>query len=144
MIKISFKNWDKINNYFLKLPDQLDIAINKALKRTGEEMVIKSRQFAPVKKGNLRRSIQMHAGNKYVIVGTDLIYAPIHEFGGTIRPRTKKFLAFKVKGKWVFAKSVVIPKYKGRGYFAPAFEEAKKFAKEKFSLEINSVLNSTP
>lgn len=142
MIKISFnkRDWDKVNNFFLTAPQKLDVAINKALKRTGEQMVIDSRRFAPVKKGNLRRSIQMHTGNRYVVVGTDLIYAPIHEFGGTITPKAKKVLAFKVNGKWVFAKKVVIQKYKGRGYMRPAFEEAKKFAKEKFSLEIGEAI----
>lgn len=114
----------------------LDQAINKALNKLGSQIQSKARELAPVKRGQLRRSITKRMGNRYVVIGTDLKYARIHEFGGIITPKAKKTLAFKVNGKWVFAKKVKIPKYKGRGYFTPAFQKAKKDAKRIFKKEI--------
>lgn len=36
-------------------------------------------------------------------------FARVHQFGATITPKKAKMLAFKVRGKFVFAKKVVIP-----------------------------------
>lgn len=49
--------------------------------------------------GRLRASIARHVGNTEVLVGTNVAYAAIHQFGGTtpprtIRPRNKKALAW--------------------------------------------------
>lgn len=55
--------------------------------------------------GTLRRSIKGKATSTQAIAGTNLIYAPIHQFGGTIKPRSIKRL--KV-GKY-FKTQVVIP-----------------------------------
>lgn len=43
-------------------------------------------------------------------VGSPVVYAAIHEFGGVIRPKNFKFLHFFIGGKEVFAKSVTMPK----------------------------------
>jgi phage gpG-like protein len=42
-------------------------------------------------------------------VGTNVLYAMAHQHGMTIRPKSKRVLAFKVNGRFVFAKKVVIP-----------------------------------
>ena len=47
-----------------------------------------------VNTGTLRRSISGRATSNQAIAGTNLIYAPIHQFGGTIKPRNKKALKF--------------------------------------------------
>lgn len=106
----------------------------------------RARELAPFKRGILRNSItwehQFTPDVKRVRVGTDLPYAAIHEFGGTIRPKNKKVLAFKVGGKMVFAKKVVIPKYKKRGYFAPTVEEINNSkGQELVEAELNKLLN---
>ncbi len=72
-----------------------------------------SGQVLHVRSGTLRRSITyaMHEDDEAIvgIVGTNLEYAAIHEYGGTIhvpeiRPRNAKALHFYVGGKEVFAK----------------------------------------
>ena len=60
-------------------------------------------------KGNLRSSIQRASGKDFAQVGTNIEYAPIHQFGGTIYPKNKKALAFKVGGQLIIRKSVTIP-----------------------------------
>lgn len=55
--------------------------------------------------GSLTRRVQ---GNQ-VLIGTNVIYAAIHQFGGTIRPKGAKRLAFRLGRTRVFARSVSIP-----------------------------------
>ena len=121
-------------------PAKFEQAVAIGLRRIGDEMRNRAGRNAPFLSGNLRRSITMREMLHRVVVGTNLIYAPIHEFGGIIRPKTKKFLRFKIKGKWVMTKKVRIPKYKGRGYFKPAFETASRKAKRIMNEEIEAVI----
>lgn len=67
--------------------------------------------------GHLRDSIQHVASNGSVEIGTNVVYARIHNFGGTIKPKTAKALSFFLPGisanggpGQVFAKSVTMPK----------------------------------
>ena len=61
-------------------------------------------------------------------IGTNVVYAKIHEFGsaglpgGVIRPKTKPFLAWKDAdtGKWRFAKEVRIP---ARPFMGPSLKD---------------------
>jgi len=53
----------------------------------------------------LRNSITSEASAKQVEVGTNVIYAAIHQLGGVIRPKTKKALAFG----GIVRKSVTMP-----------------------------------
>ena len=43
-------------------------------------------------------------------VGTNTIYAAIHNFGGTIKAKNKPFLKFQIDGQWKQVKSVDMPK----------------------------------
>lgn len=91
--------------------------------------------------GRLWRSIHAEAFRRMArvvgIVGTNVKYAAINEFGGTIRPKTAGgMLAWRgaatrgadgkfQKGDWIFAKSVKIP---SRPYLSRAFKERKRIA----------------
>ena len=59
--------------------------------------------------GLLRRSITNTNDDKTAVIGTNRIYAGIHQFGGVITAKKSKYLRFKINGREVFAKSVVIP-----------------------------------
>lgn len=53
-------------------------------------------------------------------VGTDLEYAAIHEFGGTIEPKSRTFLRFEIGGQEIFTKGpVTIP---AQPYLRPALD----------------------
>lgn len=61
---------------------------------------------------------------KRVVVGTNVIYAPLMHFGGTIRPKNGKFLIFKTPlGGWVKLKSVTI---KPRPYLGMSVDDSQE------------------
>lgn len=72
---------------------------------------LRYRQGTPlIDSGELRNSIQAEADNDTAIVGTNVLYAPLHHFGGVIAPKNKPFLAFQINGKWVYTKKpITIP-----------------------------------
>lgn len=62
-----------------------------------------------VGEGNLRSSVQNYTTGDVVRVGSNLVYAAIHQFGGRIEPVNGDLLVFKIGGKTVAASSVEIP-----------------------------------
>lgn len=69
---------------------------------------LRYRQGSPlIDSGELRNSIQAVSDNDSAVVGTNILYAPLHHFGGVIAPKNKPFLAFKINGEWVFTKKPV-------------------------------------
>lgn len=81
--------------------------------------------------GNLINSIQVRdvkesgQGAECTVGSAGVIYAAIHEFGGTILPKRAKMLSWisKRTGERIFAKSVTIP---ARPYIRPAVDEHKQ------------------
>lgn len=59
--------------------------------------------------GGLMGSITFAAGRDQVRVGTNKIYAAIHQFGGTIRPVSASHLVFPMGGGYATVESVTIP-----------------------------------
>lgn len=62
-----------------------------------------------IKDGHLRDSITHTVEGDTVHVGSDRIYAAIHQFGGDIKPTKGKFLVFQAGAGMVFARKVTIP-----------------------------------
>lgn len=138
-IDVTFPDWksrlkqneDRINRFIAA-----DIQTNRGMMFDQEGAYNGHERWAPLKyregqilskTGTLRRSIAPtnstgvagpsgiveHQGGlikKTTRVGTKVAYARIHNEGGVIRPKTAKALRFKVRGKWVFAQEVKIPK----------------------------------
>ncbi len=59
--------------------------------------------------GRFLGSITYEASDTSVAVGTNAIQAAIHQFGGTIKPKTAKKLRFVIGNREVFADEVRIP-----------------------------------
>ena len=60
--------------------------------------------------GRLHNSIVAQVVGNRIIVGTNVKYAPILHFGGTIKPKSGKYLTFRTPmGGWVKVKAVIIP-----------------------------------
>jgi len=74
--------------------------------------------------GLLRRSIRSRVRERYNdIIGelsSNVIYAGIHEYGGTITAIKKPYLRFTVGGRWVQVKSVRMP---ARPFLYPAIAD---------------------
>lgn len=59
--------------------------------------------------GRLNRSITVDATGDGVTVGTNVLYAPVHQFGATIRAKNKPFLFFRTPNGFARKKQVVVP-----------------------------------
>lgn len=73
--------------------------------------------------GRLRDSIEYAVAGDTILVGSNLVYALIHQMGGEITPKNKKVLAFKVGDKTVIAKKVTI---KARPYLGISKEDLEE------------------
>lgn len=105
-------------------PKESKKAFTIGMRRVGDELRNRASAAAPYKTGNLKRSITIsEASSTHVTVGTNLVYARIHDLGGDIEPKKGKYLRFKIGGRWVSVKHVRINPYKGKGYLTPAFDE---------------------
>lgn len=72
--------------------------------------------------GQLAVSIAYKVTGNRVVIGSNLPYAAIHEFGGTIRAKRGPFLVFRIGKNWISKKSVVIP---SRPFLRPALDDAR-------------------
>ena len=106
-------------------------ALEKALRRAG--MVVEGRAKQVVYAGHpdhlnagvgspgLRGSITTDVAYPYASVGSNIVYAAIHEFGGTIVPKSAPALVFKIGDQWVRTQRVTIPP---RPYLVPSLNES--------------------
>lgn len=73
--------------------------------------------YAPIKRGGgilrasggLMGSISSQAGSDEVRVGTNKIYARVHQLGAVIRAKKAKYLRFRMANGWWYKGSVTIP-----------------------------------
>ena len=76
-----------------------------------------------VRSGKLRSSIKSsikEEGNTSVgTIGSDLVYAPIQEYGGIIEARLAPYLMIQIGDRWAKVKSVRIP---ARPFLGPTIE----------------------
>jgi phage gpG-like protein len=103
----------------------------KMLSLIGEEIVGISREdylsgprpeHLGRRSGDLARSVNYRVSGNRVVVGTNLIDGPVHEFGATIYPKSKPRLVFQLLDKsWRSALKVVIPE---RPFLRPALRDS--------------------
>ena len=60
-------------------------------------------------RGGLMASITFETSDSAVQVGTNKIYAAVHQFGATIKPKDAPALIFRIGGTLAWARSVTIP-----------------------------------
>ena len=96
-----------------------EVLVSSTQKRFQDEKDPEGQAWEKTKRGGkilsdtkrLERSIDSAATLDDVMVGSNLVYARIHQKGGTIKPKKGKFLKFKGQdGQDVFVKEVSIPK----------------------------------
>jgi phage virion morphogenesis protein len=92
--------------------------------------------------GRLRNSINYNVTKKdEVVIGTNVFYAPVHQFGATIVPVFAKMLRFVPRGakRPIFAKKVVVPArpFLPLSGLPPSWEEAVMGQLTRFVEEAN-------
>lgn len=115
-----------------KLTEATRVGAMEAAATAGAMIIMNAAKgFAPVRTGNLRRSIHtetvLRSPQKVTVsVGTDVIYAKQREYGGVIVPRSAKMLAWQgPDGQWHFARRVY---QKPTPFMRPAFDTRKAAA----------------
>ncbi|MEO2069419.1 MAG: HK97 gp10 family phage protein [Desulfurobacteriaceae bacterium] len=88
--------FDKLNNWIEKNLKEFKQRRQRVLKDMATLAQKVAVENAPHDTGTLRRSIQIEYGEGWAVVGTNLEYAPAHEFGATIKPFKAKYLAIPV------------------------------------------------
>ncbi len=59
--------------------------------------------------GRLRNSINSRPSDHSVLVGTNTIYAAVHQFGAVIKPKNASHLFFRIGGNLIVKDSVTLP-----------------------------------
>jgi phage gpG-like protein len=118
-----------------KLLERMEKRMRPAMREGMKKFVLMAENFAKTKSFGGPGQLQVRTGtlsesiNSYYYqtgpwtlggLYSNVVYARIHELGGTIRPRTAKVLKFRIDGRWYSAKSVVIP---ARPYLLPAIQK---------------------
>lgn len=91
---------------------------------------IKLRRFYQLSPGRTAEAV-IAAGNSRVP------YARIHEYGGTVRAKSKPYLTFKIGNRWIRKKQVVIP---ARPYMGPAIEGVQERYQEHLRAAIERIV----
>ena len=130
MIKISITQTPETKEFLKKFPDEFRKALVFGFRRAmffleGEVKKSFGTEGKPkVRTGALRRSIATSVTERRTYItgtlGSDLIYAPVQEYGAIIKPKTKPFLRFMIGERWVTLKQAVIP---ARPYLEPTINE---------------------
>jgi phage gpG-like protein len=127
--KSAFQHIDALPEAILKAIKHGVKAAMKYAKRSAQDVGFSGRPHLISGTHKLKNSIGYSVSdNGTDVVGSlfsDCIYAPTHEFGADIYPKTKKYLVFegkygKYRGKIYFLKKVHIKK---RPFLAPALEK---------------------
>lgn len=128
----------------LAIPENLVAAVNGAFRRLVDDVVLRAKENVSLgrpglipRTGKLRKSIQKGPYRQWTPgsygeqkVYSNLIYARVHEYGATIRPKRGPYLVFRLwnfsdttapTGPWVRARQVVIPP---RPFLGPAAQDA--------------------
>ena len=77
-------------------------AITKKIKKKNQDKVL-------TQDGHLAGQLTYRANPNYVEIGSTRIYASVHQFGATIKPKNGAALVFGPEGGKIYARSVTIP-----------------------------------
>ena len=129
---------DEMAAAFAKAPSETNAILKDVVGKTAFLVERKAKGYTPIRFGALRGSIHtegpyLTTNNVEAKVGTNLNYAIHQEYGtgiygknhAAIRPKTKKMLAWRQNGKWVFARKV--RGTPGKFYMKKAREEGMSF-----------------
>lgn len=107
----------------------------EAQTKAAQVYMVGIRDRAPRLTGRLAVSFYVaQTSSDTVTVGSDLVYAPIHEYGGRIVAKNATNLRFVVDNRVVFMRAVNIP---ARPYVLPTFEQDTPAAAQAFDEAID-------
>jgi phage gpG-like protein len=120
----------------------IDDELAKAGQRAGLAVEAGAKRYAPVDTGNLRRSITTKTAGRVTVVGTNVQYARVVEFGrgaGTTPPPTAPIAAWLSRhggdpnAAYVVARAIGRRGIAGRSYLLKAFHELTPKIRAEFA-----------
>lgn len=122
---------DRVIARFRRMGESIIRSVSEQVKRSTYELeaYIKATklggQVLKRRTGRLSRSVHseflgLNTTDAKGVVGTNVVYARIHEYGGIIAARNAAYLRFQVGGRWVQKKSVIMPE---RSYLRSSLTE---------------------
>lgn len=144
---------EELARAFREAPSLCTTHLSNGIERTARTVERLAKQYAPIEHGNLRGSINtkgpvVTGSNVEASVGTHLTYSRFQEEGTGIYgprktpivPKNGKLLAWKVGGKWAFARSVkgVRPKR----YFRRSRDEARPVMTENMREAMREIVGA--
>lgn len=128
MTAIGSADISKLADALKATSQQSGLTTQQVLIQASNHILAEMEARAPVKTGNLRKSLSVRVDTDRVTIGPNMRQAPYAgyvEFGTaphTILPKRGKYLVFTIGGKKVFARKVNHPGTQAQPYVAPAFE----------------------
>lgn len=95
-----------------------DLRPDYAAAKRGAGMLVESGRLI----GSLTRKVE----GPQLLVGTNVLYAAIHQVGGVIRPKSKRALRFRIGQRWVLVRQVKIPARPFLGISARDLEDMRE------------------
>jgi phage gpG-like protein len=143
-IKIEQIGKDKVVDMLRKIKRDMPQISRMLLQRFAEEIIktaivkylsgtLGDKSVLHRRSGRLANSIRYWFSGGSCYVGTNIIYAAIHEYGGIIRAVNAKYLRFKIQERWYSKKQVRIPK---RAYIKPSIDDFFKDTRARRIAEI--------
>ena len=129
---------------FKKAPQVVDKGLQATVKEAGKLILRTEKEEAPVKTGNLRRTIQLDYRPIQASIYPTVKYAlPVHEGSRphVIVPVRKKVLAFKSGGKMIFAKRVNHPGNKPNPFVERTVSKTSSKVNDLFNKCLDNIIN---
>lgn len=86
----------------------------------------------------LKNSLHYKATSKKVDVGTNIIYAAVHQQGKTIKAKSAKYLKFRVGSRWAAKEEVEIPARPFLGINKDDKQEIKQIVQDRIDNHLGS------
>ena len=141
--EMKFEGWDKLSSGMSRLASGLPGSVYRGIVMTCSLIETQAKTVHLAGKTLKARTHYLQRSVKSTVrwigrtvtgrVGSPVVYAAIHEFGGIIRPKNAKYLVFQIDGKWIRTKKVTIPK---RAWLSNSVEDVKPRIEAIFGREI--------
>ncbi len=143
--EIRIENLPELRELFRKAPKVVSKELETATKEAGKLILRTEKEEVPVKTAQLKRSITMDYRPISVSIYPTTKYAiPVHEGSKphVILPTRKKFLRFKINGKWVYAKKVNHPGNKPNKFVERTVSKTASPVNKLFEKALDAILNA--
>jgi len=142
--EIKIENLQELRSAFKKAPQLVSKELEKTTKDAGKHILAAEKEEVPIKTGQLRRSITLDYKPISVSIYPTVKYAlPLHDGSKAhvITPKTKKVLRFKAGGKWVYARRVNHPGYKGNKFVERTVSRSESPINRLFDKALENIIN---